>query len=143
MAAPAILTQGTTFSIDDVGGSTPVVIAGVKSISGLGSSSAAEIDVTTLASTYKEFRMGIPDFGQFTLNFNFNLDDAGQAEMKTKMEAQLPALIIITFPATNPTVTLNVCTITAYILNMQADASSDGVMSGSSTFRVTGAPAWT
>lgn len=143
MAAPAILTQGTTFTIDDVGGATPTAINGIKSISGLGSSSAAEIDVTTLASTYKEFRMGIPDFGQFTLKFNFNLDDAGQVEMKAKMEAQTPALLAISFPSTNPTVILNICTITAYILNMQADAEADGVIQGSATVRVTGAPVWT
>lgn len=142
MAAPAILTQGTTFTIDDVAGSTPVTINGIRSIAGLGSGKAAEIDVTTLASTAKEFRMGLQDFGSFTLNFIWNLDDAGQAEMLDKMGSQTPASFIITLPATNPTITLNVWTGIVYILEMSVEMASDGVAMGTATLRITGEPVW-
>lgn len=141
MAAPAILTQGTTISIDDDAGS-PVTINGHQSLSGIGSGSAAEIDVTTLASAAKEFRMGLQDFGSFTMNFLWNLDDAGQAEMLDAMDQQEQRTFIMTLPASNPSLTLNVWTAEVYVLNMQADVAADGVVQGTATFRVTGEPVW-
>lgn len=140
MAAPAILSQGTTVQIDDVGGSTPTTIAGVKSLSGIGSGTAAEIDVTTLASTAREFRMGLQDFGSFTMEFNWNPDDTGQAEMYAAMDSQTAKKIIITVPATNPSVTLEVWTGTCYITRMEFSVGVDQVLNGSATFRVTGEP---
>jgi len=142
MAAPAILAQGTTFSTDTVGGSTPIAIAGVKSVSGIGSGKAAEIDVTTLASTAREFRMGLQDFGTVTLNINWNLDDAGQIALYNAMDGQTPQQFIITLPATNPTVTKNVWTATVYVLSMEVSADADNVAMGTVTLRVTGEPAW-
>lgn len=142
MAAPAILAQGTTFSTDTVGGSTPIVIAGVKSVSGIGSGKASEIDVTTLASTAKEFRMGLQDFGTVTLNINWNLDDAGQIALYNAMDGQIPQQFIVTLPATNPTVTKNVWTAVVYVLSMEVSADADSVAMGTVTLRVTGEPAW-
>lgn len=142
MAAPAVLTQGTTFQIDDVGGSTNTAILGIKSASGIGSGQATEIDVTTLASTAKEFRMGLQDFGSFTLELIWNLDDAGQTEMYAAMDTQLAKKFIITLPATEPTLALNVWTATVYVLKMEANIGSDGVVMGSATLRVTGEPVW-
>jgi hypothetical protein len=142
MAAPAILAQGTTFSTDAVGGSTPIVISGVKSVSGIGSGKASEIDVTTLASTAKEFRMGLQDFGTVTLNIVWNLDDAGQIALYNAMDGQTAQQFIITLPATNPSVTKNVWTATVYVLSMEVSADSDSVALGTVTLRVTGEPAW-
>lgn len=142
MAAPAVLTQGTTFQIDDVGGSTNTTIEGIRSVSGIGSGQASEIDVTTLASTAKEFRMGLQDFGSFTLEFIWNLDDAGQAEMYAAMDAQLAKKFVITLPATAPALTLNVWTGTVYVLKMETSVAADGVVMGTATLRVTGEPVW-
>lgn len=141
MAAPAIKTQGTTFSIDDDAGS-PVTIAGVMSVSGIGSGEASQIDVTTLASTAKEFRMGLQDFGSFTMNFIWNLDDAGQAEMLDAMDQQEVRTFIATLPATDPSVTLNVWTAEVFVLKMEASIEADGVVMGTATLRVTGEPVW-
>jgi hypothetical protein len=141
MAAPAIKTQGTTFSIDD-DVSSPVAIAGVMSVSGIGSGEASQIDVTTLASSAKEFRMGLQDFGSFTMNFIWNLDDAGQAEMLDAMDKQSQRTFIATLPATDPTVTLNVWTAEVFVLKMEASIEADGVVMGTATLRVTGEPAW-
>jgi len=142
MAAPAILAQGTTFSTDAVGGSTPKVIDGVRSVSGVGSGKAAEIDTTSLASTAKEFRMGLQDFGTVTLNVNWNLDDVGQKALYDAMDAQLAQKFIMTLPATNPTATLNVWTATVYVLSMELEAGADSVAMGTVTLRVTGEPVW-
>jgi hypothetical protein len=142
MAAPAIKTQGTTFSIDDDAGS-PVTIAGVMSVSGIGSGEASQIDVTTLASAAKEFRMGLQDFGSFTMNFIWNLDDTGQAEMLDAMDKQSQRTFIATLPATDPSVTLNVWTAEVFVLKMEASIEADGVVMGTATLRVTGEPTWT
>jgi len=142
MTAAAILTQGTTFSIDDVGGSTPTIISGVQSVTGIGSGKATEINVTTLASTAKEFRMGLQDFGSFVMNFNWDQNDAGQLEMYTKMGTQTPAKFVMVLPATNPTITIHTWTATVYIVEMAAEVAADGVVKGTATLRVTGAPAW-
>lgn len=141
MAAPAIITQGTTISIDDSLGA-PVTINGHQSLTGIGSGQASKIDVTTLASTAKEYRMGLQDWGDFTMSFVWNLDDAGQAAMLNAMDTQSQRTFILTLPATSPTVTLNVWTAEVYVLQMQADVNADGVVQGTATFAVTGEPVW-
>jgi len=142
MAAPAILSQGTTVSIDDVGGSDPTIIEGVRTLENFNGQDAAWIDTTVLADTAKTGRMGLPDFGQFTMGLMFNLDDDGQAAMDAAMRGQTPKKLVITLPATDPTVTKNVWTATVYILKMEASVSVDNVVTGSATIRVSGAPVW-
>lgn len=141
MAAPAILTQGTTFTIDNSLG-TPVAIAGVRSMTGLGSAQANKIEVTTLASVRKEYRMGLADWGDFQLQFIWNQDDAGQAEMLDACDAQSTRTFIVTLPATGPVVTLNVATMEVMVLNMQCDVDADGVVMGTANLAVTGDVVW-
>ncbi len=141
MAAPAILTQGTTITIDNSGG-TPVTLNGHQALKGIGSGTASKIDVTTLLSTAKEFRMGLQDWGNFTMDFVWNMDDAGQAAMEDAKNSQEVRTFIMTLPATNPTVTLNVWTAEVYVLQIQSDINADGVVQGTATFAVTGSPVW-
>lgn len=141
MAAPSILTQGTTFTIDDES-STPVTIDGIQSISGIGSGEASQINTTTLASTAKEFRMGLQDFGTFTINYIWNPDDDGQAAMQDAMDKQEQRTFIVTLPSSNPSVTLNVWTAEVFVLKMEATGEADGIWMGTSTVRVTGEPVW-
>lgn len=136
MAAPAILTQGTTITFH------AVAVSGHQSISGIGSGQASKIDVTTLASTAKEFRMGLQDWGDLTINFIWNLDDLGQAELYAYKDSQQPGELIITLPATNPTVTKNIFTAQAYVLSMSSDVNADGVVMGTATLAITGEPVW-
>lgn len=141
MAAAPIKTQGTTISIDDDSG-TPVTINGHQSITGIGSGQATKIDVTTLASTAKEYRMGLQDWGDFTMNFIWNLDDLGQFEMLDAKDKQSVRTFIMTLPATDPSVTLNVMTAEVLVLQMQTDINADGVVQGTATFAITGEPVW-
>lgn len=141
MASPPIKTQGTTITIDDDSG-TPVTINGHQSLTGIGSGQATKIDVTTLASTAKEYRMGLQDWGDFTLNFIWNLDDLGQAEMLDAKDKQSVRTFILTLPATDPVVTLNVMTAEVLVLQMQTDINADGVVQGTATFAITGEPVW-
>lgn len=137
MAAAPILTQLTTVSIDDSGGS-PVTINGVKSITGIGSGSATEIDVTTLASTAKEFKPGLRDFGSFTMEVVRNQDDLGQKEMFDALAAQAVRTVIITLPSS----TANVITMECFVQSITTDVNADGVVMGTAHLRVTGAPAY-
>lgn len=132
MAATPILCQGTTFSFN------AVTINGVVGMSGLGSGKAKEIDVTTLASTAKEFQIGLQDNGGFTLDLIRNADDLGQVELLTQLAAQTAKAFIITLP----TSTLNVGTFNAYCTSVTTEVASDGVVMGKADFRITGAIVW-
>lgn len=140
MAAPAIKTQGTTISLSD--GTSPVVINGHQAIKGIGSGTATKIDVTTLASTAKEYRMGLQDWGDFTLDFIWNLDDLGQANMLAAKDAQIARAFVMTLPGTDPTLTKDIFTANVFVLQMQCDVNADGVVQGTATFAVSGEPVW-
>lgn len=86
--------------------------------------------------------MGLQDWGDFTLNFIWNLDDLGQAEMLDAKDKQSVRTFILTLPATDPVVTLNVMTAEVLVLQMQTDINADGVVQGTATFAITGEPVW-
>lgn len=138
MAADPILTQATTFSIDNSAG-TPVTINGIQSMSGLGSGQASEIDVTTLASTSKEFLMGLQDNGSFSISFIWNNDDLGQQEMLDARANQSAREFIVTLP----TSTNNVGTFNVLVLSMgPTGIESDGVAQGEANLRISGDIVW-
>jgi Lambda phage tail tube protein, TTP len=130
MAATPILAQDTTVTI---GGTA---IAGVKSITGIGSGSATEIDVTTLASTAKEFQMGLQDFGSVEIEMIRNQDDTGQVALFTNMAAQTSASFVVTLP----TSIANVITFTGFVMSVSLDIGADSVVTGKATIRISGAP---
>lgn len=133
MAATPILTQLTTVSIDDDTG-TPVLINGVMSISGIGSGSATEIPTTTLASTAKEFKQGLRDFGAFSMELVRNQDDLGQLEMFVALAAQATRTFIITLP----TSTANIITFEGFVQSVTTEIAADGIVTGTATIRITG-----
>lgn len=137
MAATPILCQTTTMTFDDAGGS-PVAVNGIKSITGIGSGSATEIDVTTLASTAKEFKQGLRDFGSIEVDMIRNQDDLGQVEMFNAMGLQATRTVIVTLP----TSTANVATFEGFVQSISTDISADGAVMGKAKIRITGAVAW-
>lgn len=138
MAAAPILAQGVTMTFDD-SGSSPVTVNGIVSISGIGSGSATEIDVTTLASTAKEFKQGLRDFGSISIELIRNQDDLGQKEMFDAMGLQATREVVITLP----TSTANVGTFDGFVQSISTDINADGVVTGTATIRITGDVAWT
>lgn len=136
MATP-ILCQGVTFTFDDDTG-TPVTVGGIVSLTGIGSGSATEIDVTTLASTAKEFRQGLRDFGSISIELIRDQDDVGQAEMFDAMGLQDVRTCIVTLP----TSTANVGTFEGFVQSLSTDINADGVATGTATIRITGAVVW-
>ena len=134
MADPiAILCQGTLMTF---GG---VAVGGLISISGIGSGSATEIDVTTFASSAKEFKQGLRDFGSISIELRRNHDDIGQVAMFTAMGTQSTEEVIITLPAS----TANVATFNGFVQSISTDLKADGAVTGTAVIRITGAVAWT
>lgn len=134
MADPtAILCQGTTMTFN------AVAVGGLMSITGIGSGSATEIDITTFASTAKEFTQGLRDFGSISVQLRRNQDDVGQSEMFTAMASQLTRTVVITLPSS----TANVATFTGFVQSLSTDLEADGAVTGTAVIRITGAVAWT
>lgn len=133
MTAPVpVLCQGTTFTFN------AIAIGGVTGMSGLQSGKAKEIDVTTLASTAKEFQPGLRDNGGFTLDLIRNGDDVGQIECLTELAAQLAKTMVITLPSS----TNNVATFSCFCTSLTSDVQADGVVTGKAEFRITGPIVW-
>lgn len=133
MATP-ILAQGTTVTVED-GAASTATIGGIVSISGIGSGSASEIDITTLASTAKEYKQGLKDNGTLTFELIRDEDDAGQVELREMEDAQATREFVITLP----TSTLNVLTFDGFVTSLTTDIGADDVARGSCTVKITGA----
>jgi hypothetical protein len=89
--ANAIETQGFYFRIGNE--DSPLTYTEVKEVTSFTGfdGQAAEIDVTHLQSTAKEFLMGLQDFGTFSIECNYLPADSGQDKMraaKTSREIQ-------------------------------------------------------
>lgn len=132
MAATPILTQATTIAFNSQ------TIAGVQSITGIGSGSATEIDVTTLASTAKEFKMGLRDNGTVSITMIRNQDDLGQLELWNALGSQTGYTTVVTLP----TSTANIATFTAFVQSLSTDVNADGVVTGTATLRISGSVVW-
>jgi len=133
MATP-ILAQGTTVTVED-GAASTATIGGIISMSGIGSGTASEIDVTTLASTAKEYRQGLKDNGSMTFELIRDEDDAGQVELKEMEDAQATREFVITLPSS----TLNVFTFDGFVTSLTTEVGADDVVRGSCTVKITGA----
>lgn len=127
--------QGATFTFDNAGG-TPVAVGGIVSFSGF-DGEATEIDITTLASTAKEFRQGLQDFGSFTIELRRDPSDAGQVEMLSAKALQATRECILTLPSGD------IATFDAFVKSLSTEGGVDDVVNGTASLRVTGAVVWT
>lgn len=131
--ATAIDAQGTTFTINGV------AVGGILSFTGL-DGEASDIDITTLDSLAKEFRQGLQDFGNFTLELNRDQNDLGQMEMFDQKAAQTASTCVLSFP---DDVALNVVTFSAYVKSMSLAGGVDEIIRGTANLKITGAVVWT
>lgn len=127
-----INAQDTTFTFN---GQT---VGGIISFSGF-DGEATDIDITTLASTAKEYRQGLQDFGNFSIELFRDQNDAGQAAISTALAAQSTVTCVLTLP---DDVALNVATFSAYAKSMDLTGSVDEVARGTVNMKVTGSVTW-
>lgn len=131
MASTAISAQGTTVQVDDTVVGTPdVVINNIASFSGF-DGEASEIDATNLSSQAKEYKIGLKDFGSFSMEIHPDFDDAGQNVLRTA--GNVTKTLKVTLP--------NGKTLTFEGLVKNADSLNggiDAVLTGTVTIKISG-----
>jgi hypothetical protein len=134
MSSSALDSQG--MEIQRGTAASPIVwatIPEVSEVSGPGGQ-AAEIDVTDLSSSAKEFRMGLQDEGQITLSVNYIPQDTVHELLRADRAAQTLTNFQILF-TDSPLTTWR---FQAYVLGLEVSNSVDDVTKGSITLRVSG-----
>jgi len=133
MPSTAIETQGTVVAINTGTTGSPIwtTIGEVVSFSGF-DGQAAEIDVTSLDSTAKEVRMGLQDFGAFTLECNYLQADAGQVAMRAAKTARALKEFRVTFSNTKT------AAFSAYVMSASVSGGVDSKVDTSFAMRISG-----
>lgn len=125
--------QGATITFND--GTTAQTVGGAVSFS-FGDGQATDIDITTLASTAKEYRQGLQDFGDCSIELKRDPNDAGQAAMEDAKAARATREVIITL------VSGDVATFNAYVKSLSTSGGVDDVANGTASLKVTGSIVW-
>lgn len=131
----AINVQGAIFTIDNAAG-TPVVIECITSFSGM-SGEASDIDITCISSTAREFRQGLQDFGDFTIELIRDPAQLGQIELELAKAAQATREFILTL------ISGDIATFDGYVKSLTTVGETDGVLTGTATIKITGDVVWT
>ena len=97
---------------------------------------ATEIDTTHLLSDAKEYLMGLPDEGNFTLSINWEPTDVGQATAIAARKARAEKNFKVTYSDDST------ATFKGYILGLSSSGAVDGKIDGSITIRITDEVIW-
>ena len=126
-------TTGKTIT-PGAGTATPITftsIPNIKQFTGL-DGSASEIDVSNLASTAKEIRLGLVDGGQFSFDIDYDNTLAAHAAIRAKQISGLITNFQLTLPNTN------VVTFTAFVKKFSMAGGVDQVIKTNVNLRVSG-----
>jgi hypothetical protein len=132
MASNALETQGVILKWNTY------TVGEVVSFTGPGGQ-ANVIDVTSLESTRREKRMGIPDEGQFTCEVNLVPDDTGQVALRADRASRTLRVAILELTDTDDTI----ITFDAYCTQFSIQGSVDDKVQASITLEITGEAVWT
>jgi hypothetical protein len=129
------VAQGTILSREtSLGSGVFVTIANVKSWDGP-SAQNSELEVTSLQSTAKEFEGGLIDYGELSLDLNFDPNNATHQQMFADQEASPPTKTGWRITFVNPTINY---TWTAFVKEFSISGKVDDIMSGSLKLRLSG-----
>lgn len=123
-------TSGGTFTPQTL---TP--IANVHTFSG-GDAAAAEIDVTNLSSTSKEFLLGLRDQGTFSLELDYDFADAGQNALLAAQASGAVKSFVLTLPDGHT------ASFSALVKKVAFSGGTDAVVKRPVDLRVTGDVVW-
>lgn len=129
----AISAQGTTFTFSD--GTTGQVVGGIQSFTM--DSTAEEREITTLASTAKEYKIGLQDNGTLSLSVLYDRSDAGIAEMITARASNLVREVVMTLSSGE------IATFNTLVKSLPIDAAADDDLKSTIDLRITGPIVWT
>lgn len=127
-------TTGKTITAGS-GTATPVAftqIANIKDFSGF-DGSASEIDVTNLSSAAKEFRLGLVDPGQFTINIDYDPTNPGHIALRARQVSGVLSNFQLTLP------NLSVITFSGYVKKFSLAGGVDAVAKTAVDIRISGA----
>ena len=134
MSISALEAQGMDIQLsDDASPEVYTSIGQINSITGP-DGSAAEIDVTDLSSSAKEFKMGLADEGSVTLEGFYIPTDTQHAALRTKKNSRVTGNFKIVF-TDSPQTTWSFA---AYVTGLSLTAGVDAALTGSITLRITG-----
>ena len=133
MVSTALVARGTTISVATGGSPEYVQIVNVSSISGPGST-AAEIEITDLSSTAKEYLLDLVDNGTVSLSIFYNPNDTYHAQLRSDNADSTARTYRITMNA-SPQVT---ATFSARVQGFTPDHSVANAHQVSVELRVTG-----
>lgn len=135
MANNAIVTQGSKITLTKPGG-TPVSGIIEDAIGFTGPSfTRNEIDVTNLQSTAKEYKLGLKDPGQFSIDVNYNpWDDPGQGLAWGELNGNEEIEVEVRMPGTPE----RGFDFNALVLNFEVTGAVDDRYTATITLRVTG-----
>lgn len=135
----ALKSQGVVLKRGDGGGpETFTAIGEVVSIGGLGSGSSSEIDVTNLASSAKEFLLGIKDEGSISLALNLDTADTMQTGLRTDWSGGTLRNFQLDLTDSGPTT----ISFSAYVQTFAISMAVDDKISLEVTLRVSSAATW-
>lgn len=133
-----------TFSVeaDTTGGSswtsggtaTPATwtqIENLKSFSGF-DGSASELDTSNMDSLAKEFKLGLVDNGNFTIEVDINRSALGQTALRSARESSALKTFKLTLP------NAKTATFTAYVKKFSEQGGVDAIHKGSVDLRISG-----
>lgn len=129
-------TDTTSFTTYTTGGTfTPYPMLQACEIKDLAinGGQAAEIDVTTMCSTAKEYRMGLQDAGEATMNINFVPWDPALAELMAAKADGQPRWFKVVLPQA-----AGVLVFQAYVRQVSLSFGVDQAIQGSVGLRLTG-----
>lgn len=138
-----LTSQQSYFEVEDLGSPGIFVrVGGVTSIRDLRSGTAAEIDVSDLSSTAKEFILGLADNGTMGLDLIYDPSDPGQIILETLRETSAENAFRVGVPnplqSGSPT-GFTEFSFSGFVQTFPFSASVDAALTGTVSIRLTGA----
>lgn len=135
MSSSALSSQGMLIAISEASPTSFSTIPEVRSIGGP-SGSATILDATDLSSTAMEFKTGLKDEGEISLEINYIPDNTIHARLRSYFSASTTASFRITFTDTAPATTW---TFNGIVSGFAVTGGVNAILSATVTIKVTGA----
>lgn len=130
----AIDAQDTLFEVENASNAF-IAIPNVRTFSDFAGGEASDVDVTHLQSAAKEYRSGLVDNGVFTLELDYNRDEAGHERLRALQAARTVEQFRITFSDGS------IATFDGLVKRFSISGGVDDVLRASVSIRITGAVA--
>jgi len=136
----ALPSQGAALKLGQGDGppETFTAIGEVIGISGVGGGSASEIDVTNLASSGKEFLMGLKDEGEVSVTLNLDTGDTQQTALRTARDNSILKNFELELTDSPPTI----LSFSAFVKTFNVGVAVDDKIGLETSLRISGAVTW-